>query len=425
MSVACGWMALASTAAYGYYGSPGNGGGGALPAYYPGQQEFISDHPEYYQQQPQQPQYQPQPQMQPQQPAYYNAPQMPQPHYQPQSYNGGPLQPQPQANYATQPQPNYMAQARPVPPPPPPPPPQQYRQPAYDSRAMDAYPQAGYGQGYAQGYPQASPAYTQNYPGNYQQGSAQPSSGYPKHYQQGYPQAGYGQAGYEQGYAAPNPNDPHPGFAEPKGSLAQPRAEAAGFADPASDLLTVGPYIGVNMQYVMSDDWETSEPAGGTGRLDTTTSFDYALGFGAVGGYRFAPFGRIEAEWTAHSASVDERLSILRDANGQELDRFYEGTGDLEYWTLMGNLIGEMPIGAVPGLAPFAGVGLGTARRTTGVDREFTFATQGLIGVGYALNQQAEIDLGYRYLYIDNLGTDDFDIEHTDHIINLGLRFHF
>ena len=86
---------------------------------------------------------------------------------------------------------------------------------------------------------------------------------------------------------------------------------------------------------------------------------------------------------------------------------------------------------------PYFGVGLGmakhesTGRSTSGEnsDDDTVFAYQGMAGVGFALAEQTEVRVGYRYFATQdaNFGTDgyEFDLSYGSHSVEAGIRFSF
>ena len=94
-------------------------------------------------------------------------------------------------------------------------------------------------------------------------------------------------------------------------------------------------------------------------------------------------------------------------------------------------------------LRPYAGLGLGLARHaieseetSIEVDGETedlskvsenstAFAYQGMVGVGYALSDNAEVRLGYRYFATAKADFDGVDMTYGTHNFELGLLYRF
>ncbi len=115
-------------------------------------------------------------------------------------------------------------------------------------------------------------------------------------------------------------------------------------------------------------------------------------------GYRLSPHWRVELEGAYRPGEVP--------AGGA----FVTG-GDLEVWSLMGNVIVDLiPDGD---LSPFIGVGVGVAAgefQTTASpaivvdDTDWDYAWQGIAGVTAKASDRMNVDLTYRYFQTGDLG---------------------
>lgn len=76
--------------------------------------------------------------------------------------------------------------------------------------------------------------------------------------------------------------------------------------------------------------------------------------------------------------------------------------------------------------SPFVGLGIGVAQiEPDGGDDDTAFAYQGLLGLGYAVNERWSVDATYRYFRSDDLefGVNEVDYEHQ--AITIGARYKF
>ncbi len=138
---------------------------------------------------------------------------------------------------------------------------------------------------------------------------------------------------------------------------------------------------------------------------------DYQNGFiGAAGaGYTWDSGFRIEGEFSY-------RNNQWEDANQQ--------TGDTIAWGLMANIFYDFNRSGT--FRPYLGVGAGggqVRQQYDGIGRrtENGFAYQGMAGVGIALNDQATLDIGYRYFHVNDVIDDDY----TNQGVTIGLRYEF
>ena len=107
--------------------------------------------------------------------------------------------------------------------------------------------------------------------------------------------------------------------------------------------------------------------------------------------------------------------------------------GDFKASNLMVNLIFRYPEGKI---RPYIGGGLGwswgsfkASSAAGSIDEsDNALAWQLLAGVNFEITPQWSADLGYRYFYCKyslNDGTEDFDVKAKDHMILIGVNFHF
>ncbi|MFZ2225646.1 MAG: outer membrane beta-barrel protein, partial [Candidatus Deferrimicrobium sp.] len=112
--------------------------------------------------------------------------------------------------------------------------------------------------------------------------------------------------------------------------------------------------------------------------------------------------------------------------------------GDTSSMALMVNAYYDFKM-VSPTIVPYIGVGIGGASISVDAsddvgqivdDDDLVFAYQAMAGVGFAVNQQVTIDLGYKYFATSDpsfeaIGGGTFDSEYSSHNVFLGLRYNF
>ena len=188
-----------------------------------------------------------------------------------------------------------------------------------------------------------------------------------------------------------------------------------------------GPYVGVEAGAVFLSD-STFEAAG----IDVgDAKFDTGYGLGLVGGHDFGTW-RLEGEFTWRKNDNKEISSAFgTDPIG----------GDVSTLALMVNAYYDFRM-VSPTFVPYLGVGVGGARVSAKVDdpidgtviddNDMVFAYQLAAGVGFVVNKQITIDLGYKYFAtadpsfeVIGAGGAKLDAEYKSHNIFLGLRYSF
>jgi opacity protein-like surface antigen len=179
-----------------------------------------------------------------------------------------------------------------------------------------------------------------------------------------------------------------------------------------------GPYINANlgMSFLMDSDF--SEP-GATGTIEFDTGF--ATSFAA--GYNFGMF-RVEGEIGYQFNDIDQATvnSGGRSVSGSVSE------GDMTAFSLMAN--GYFDFVNTTPFTPFISAGLGVATLEIndlgGFDSDDTvFAYQFGVGVGYAINQNFNIDLTYRYFATEDPDFGVSEAEFASNNLYLGLRYNF
>ncbi|WP_296716304.1 OmpA family protein [Erythrobacter sp.] len=199
-------------------------------------------------------------------------------------------------------------------------------------------------------------------------------------------------------------------------------------------------YAGINGGIVFEDQADVeSEPFRGTppeneARINTGTGWEA----GAVLGYDFGMF-RLEGEGNFRNQDHDT-LIITSSNNTSGLvagNRFGPGSTQKTYSGMLNALV---DIGDDDGFQVFAGGGAGIAivdfelsTPETGMladDTDTTFAYQGLAGVRYAVTENIDLGVKYRYFRADNVNVDGFggsplEIALESHSVLASLLFNF
>ncbi|HNQ02570.1 MAG TPA: OmpW family outer membrane protein [Syntrophales bacterium] len=188
-------------------------------------------------------------------------------------------------------------------------------------------------------------------------------------------------------------------------------------AVPAATAKEAGPfYVGLYGGWVMPQDLE---PEDGD---DVPLKDSWALG---------AKFGYIipQVKWLA--VELDYAYLAEQDIDQAGVD------GDFKASNLMVNLIARYPEGKI---RPYIGAGIGwswgaleasgsVGGITGAVDEsDNAFAWQILAGVNFEITPQWSADLGYRYFsskYTFNIAGEDVDMTAKNHMILIGVNFHF
>lgn len=154
----------------------------------------------------------------------------------------------------------------------------------------------------------------------------------------------------------------------------------------------------------------------------------------------------LENDWTQHLGlgyAYDNGFRVegeLGHRFNQLEDDVFE-SGDVHAWSAMLNLFYDFNRGGA--VQPYVGVGAGgvrlngsaidTSTATSFDDSDTVLAYQGLVGLGFALTEQLDLDIGYRYFVADGAEfagqvqtapeTVEGDYEHQ--AVTVGLRYQF
>jgi len=180
------------------------------------------------------------------------------------------------------------------------------------------------------------------------------------------------------------------------------------------------------------DDWNHQQVT--TNGLGVITDTDpanesYETGWAVLGSVGYAWHNwRLEVEGGYRSNDLDRLVQF--DPGPTQLAT----SGQVNHWSIMGNVLYDIPLWNRWSLT--LGAGAGAARSEIDYapgrsDDEWNFAWQGIGGINYALGQQTELYLNYRYFRVvdpefdfntrfpAHVNGDDF----VNHTVTIGLRF--
>lgn len=185
-----------------------------------------------------------------------------------------------------------------------------------------------------------------------------------------------------------------------------------------------GPYVSGNVGLAIANDsdWTDSTFPGIT--LDIESDPGWALG--AAVGYAFEFNTRLEAEITYQENDLDN-VNVF----GFDVDL----SGDTSSTALLFN--GYYDFNNASAFTPFIGGGIGVANVEindinipgSGLpnfgDDDTVFAYQVGAGVAYAINENIDIDVKYRYFATSDPDFDTSEVEYSSHNIYAGVRIGF
>jgi len=151
--------------------------------------------------------------------------------------------------------------------------------------------------------------------------------------------------------------------------------------------------------------------------------------------------GRFDTGWaliaTVGYAMQNWRIEGEIGWRSNDKDQFIVGgpsTGSLDELTAMYNMTYQLPLGPGLGLAIGGGGGLDYAMIDIPQvdDSDLNFAVQGIVQLNYALSDETELTLGYRYLHVLDPEFEDtappaevtFD-DFSKHALTIGIRYTF
>ena len=181
---------------------------------------------------------------------------------------------------------------------------------------------------------------------------------------------------------------------------------------PAAKAAEAGPfYVGVFGAYVMPRDLELS---GGGESVDVKLKDSWALG---------AKFGFIIPAFKWVAAEVEYNHAFKQDIDEAGV------SGDVTADNAMVNILGRYPEGM---FRPYVGFGGGWSwikfKASDGVDSfsksDSAFAWQILAGLNIEITPQWSADVGYRYIQA-KYSIEDVDVTSKNHVILIGVNFHF
>ena len=174
-------------------------------------------------------------------------------------------------------------------------------------------------------------------------------------------------------------------------------------------------YYSGNMGIVYASDSDISDGSN-SGELELDDGFAIT---GAIG-YTLGYAGRIELEMGYRLNDVD-KISLGTSGTGSV-------DGDITTISLLGNAYYDFT--TVGRFTPFIGAGIGLANieakfDLAGNDDDTVFAYQFAAGGSFAVSENLNIDLQYRYFGTEDPNFDDLEAEYNTHNLIIGLRFNF
>ncbi|RYF92267.1 MAG: porin family protein, partial [Caulobacteraceae bacterium] len=180
-----------------------------------------------------------------------------------------------------------------------------------------------------------------------------------------------------------------------------------------------GWYGAIDLGYHWTDNENFETGVGGEVNIDTDDTW---VGFARLG-YRLSPHWRVELEGGYRPGEIPDNV-VLNDG------------GDLEVWSLMGNVVFDLLPEA--DVHPFVGVGAGIAAAQIDAvdgpnfiidDSDATWAWQAIAGFTAKASERINVDLTYRYFQ-----TGDFDFtnagavgpiegSYNDQSVTIGIRY--
>lgn len=152
-----------------------------------------------------------------------------------------------------------------------------------------------------------------------------------------------------------------------------------------------------------------------SGPATIPVSFEFDTGWAVLGtvGYSFHNNWRLELEGGYRSNGLDG------------------STADLNEWSIMANVVYDIPLSPKWDLSLGVGAGYDHATLAAGVDLDDgNFAYQGIAGLSYAIGRQTDLTLTYRYLRVSEPefetipGLFGFRFDDVSkHTVTIGLRF--
>ncbi len=188
----------------------------------------------------------------------------------------------------------------------------------------------------------------------------------------------------------------------------------------AADAADKGFYLGAGL----GANWIRDSDITGSG-INTNAGFD--TGFA----------GLLGAGWAYGNGARAEIELGLRRNDLDSLSGTTAGAGDITGTSGMVNVYYDLNTGTA--FTPYLGAGIGLARASLEAspigasridDSDTAFAYQGIVGVGYRLNESATVFTDYRYMATTGLnlataaGT-SVDADYDNHTLMVGFRFNF
>ena len=177
-----------------------------------------------------------------------------------------------------------------------------------------------------------------------------------------------------------------------------------------------GVYVGGNIGLSILHDSDLTEPG-----TILETEFDPGFDVNGIIGFYAADQVRVEAELAYRSNDVDSLHSAGTDI---------AGVGEASALSLLANVFYDIKTGSA--VTPYLGGGIGFATIEfkditgggimTGSADDTVFAYQLGFGIGYEINENTTLDIGYRYFATTNPNLNETDAEYASSNFMIGIR---
>jgi len=177
----------------------------------------------------------------------------------------------------------------------------------------------------------------------------------------------------------------------------------------------VGPYVSGSIGAAWATDSDVTTPLDPS--YSASIEFDPGLSLGIAAGYDFGS-DRLELEFGYQKNDIDKAI---------EYGVTYEGEGDVSGMGLLLN--GYHDFKTSSSFTPFIGAGVGFANVELDIpgysEDDTVFAYQVGAGVSFAVNQQVNLELKYRYFATSDPKFDVIESEYSSHNLYMGVRVPF
>ena len=159
-----------------------------------------------------------------------------------------------------------------------------------------------------------------------------------------------------------------------------------------------------------------------------TLEFDTGLNFGVAVGHDFG-YGRVElaVDYKPHKLDRFHDVTVTGEGiPGEENFGDFEARGKIHALSIMGNGFYDIHLNSP--VTPYIGGGAGFAQirfdESDITDKDTVFAYQIGAGIGYHIDSESILDIGYRYFATSDPEFDGAEAEYQSHNFVIGLRLY-